>query len=175
MGTPDRPPEPHCARSNQIKESDRTPAAPLNFPCYRNRPTAGNSGEEDPWSGRPLPQIAACPVIRRPSTLIRDGRPAVSTPTARGQFVNFSPESTNSEDGEDSFRFFRLREARLYDEETFHNPEQGEIDAACGDPPNRWTDVNLSLLMYIDDFNGVKKLYKKSAILTLSQKKPWPQ
>ena len=68
------------------------------------------------------------------------------------------------------FRFFRHREARLYDEETFHDPEQGEIDAACGDPPNRWTDVNLSLLKYIDDFNGVEKLYKKSAVLTLSEK-----
>ena len=43
-------------------------------------------------------------------------------------------------------------------------------DAASGDPPKRWADVNLLLLKYIDDFNEVDKLYKKSAILTLSQK-----
>ena len=85
--------------------------------------------------------------------------------------MNFSLESIHSEDEEDSFRFFRLREARLYDKETFHDPAQGEIDAACGDPPNRWTNVDLLLLKFIDDFNRVEKLYKKSAVLSLSHKK----
>ena len=92
----------------------------------------------------------------------------MSTPSSRGQFAGFEPESDDDDD-ETNFRLFRLRPRRLLDEsENDPIPAQGELDAAAVSVPERWTDRDVLLIKYNDDFNGVEKIYKKNPILSYS-------
>ena len=96
-----------------------------------------------------------------------------STPTARGHFSNFSPDSSDSDDEAASFRFFRPRTQRIYDDDTLYPPAtQAEIDEAGGTTPYRWEDREVLLIKYIDDFNAVEKIYKKNPVHLFSTTKP---
>ena len=97
---------------------------------------------------------------------------ATSTPTSRGQFRAFVPEESEGEndsgDEEPSFRFFRIRPRRIFDETAIGIPNQAVIESG-EQTPSRWMDCDILLIKYIDDFNGVEKLYKRSAVMTYSE------
>ena len=114
------------------------------------------------------------PASRSDSSRVPAPVRAISTPTTRGQFAPFSPSAGSGEEDEDeSFHFYRPRTNVIEDDSVFdYIPTQRSIDECAGQPPSKWIDRDLLLIKYIDDFNAVEKVYKRSPILTYSQNRP---
>ena len=93
----------------------------------------------------------------------------MSTPTTRGQFARFRPDTDLEEDKEPSFRFFRPRPRRIFDNSAINPVRQEELDDDYDNNPIKQMDREILLIKYIDDFNVINKIYKKNAIMTYSQ------
>ena len=104
---------------------------------------------------------------RQPTGVGFDGR--ISSTPRLSHSQNSQSDGSQPEDVEQSFRFFRFRARRIFDDSSDDEPVQSVIESNMGDLPRGWRDEDLMLIKYIDDFNGVEKLYKNSAIRTYSQ------
>ena len=119
-----------------------------------------------------FPESIQGPVRRSSSRIIRNGPPAHSTPSIRGQFATFAPDIEDDEGQDDSIRFFRLRRARVLDDTKVQpRVSQEQLDAASGTIPTKWEDKDMLVIKYIDDFNGVEKVFKDNPIMTITSGK----
>ena len=100
-----------------------------------------------------------------------------STPTVRGQFVNFSPMISSDEDEQDEeesfvhMNCFRKQINRINDTEIsegdFYNNERLQAN-----PPTReWISEGEMIKKYVDDVMAIEKLCLSQGIITISQGK----
>ena len=98
-----------------------------------------------------------------------------STPTTRGQFVNFCPSSDEDNDSEKSFIYFARRKQLIFRLED-SNASRSELLAAdemnlhCPRPEN-WKDPPLNMYKFVDDFLSCEKSWIGDGSKSYSQTK----
>ena len=101
---------------------------------------------------------------------------AISTPTARGQFVSFRPPSnlTNLTDNyssgsdEESFDFFRQRRINVHDSSSSESEIERQITINI---PNSRSTKPISSVVYIDDYNAIEQVKVGGAISHITTQK----
>ena len=117
---------------------------------------------------------AAPPPTQEPrQRLLPIGAEARASTPIRNNGIDLEYDSEDEDQLDESIRFFRQRRARPYDssdDETSYIMPQGEIDGIMG-IPERWTDRQVEVLSYIDDFNCVEKVKIINSVSHISQTK----
>ena len=138
-----------CVTTNEL--GDAPPTTPENDTVsFGDNGISGSDVSSHTGSDLDPPSPIAPPLPRSPNlTLLSDGS-----------------DITNEDE---SFQFFRPGRQRFLDDtpELSARYSQSEIDNILGVPPN-WTDVPLSVKVYIDDLNNLEKVRHHNAVSNIA-------